>query len=159
MNRVFKISGFVLLSGLIFACGNQPSTDNTEVIPESEVSDHSHQPVDPHHDLSIELNDGNRWAVNEEMKPHVMKGEEILHSYIESGDSDYKTLAVEIDAANKSLISSCTMTGKSHDELHKWLHPHLELVKKLEVEGDENHAKEIIADLEKSYQNYHKYFK
>lgn len=157
MNRIFKITGFLLFSGFIAACGNQQAEKSNDSDIEIEVSDHEH--TDPHHSLAIELNDGDRWVVNDEMKPHVEKGEGILKSYIDTKNTDYKSLAVELDAANKNLISSCTMTGKSHDELHKWLHPHLELVKKLEAEENENHAKEIIADLETSYQNYHKHFK
>ena len=51
------------------------------------------------------------------------------------------------------------MDGKSHDELHKWLHPHLELVKELENSSDENEAKEIVLKLQKSNEMYHQYFK
>jgi hypothetical protein len=42
------------------------------------------------------------------------------------------------------------MDGKSHDELHKWLHPQLELVKELENEIDVVKANEIVLQLQKS---------
>lgn len=158
MKKSIKMLGILILSGFMVACGNQQSGETVQPA-HDDAANLEHHEIDPHHNLTIDLNDGDRWAVNEEMKPHVEKGQEILQAYISSGDQDYKALAMEIDAENKKLISSCTMTGKSHDELHKWLHPHLELVKKLEAESDQIHANEIIEDLEVSYENYHKYFK
>ena len=50
------------------------------------------------------------------------------------------------------------MDGKSHDELHKWLHPHLELVEALEKSANENEAKGIVLKLQKSNEVYHQYF-
>jgi hypothetical protein len=50
------------------------------------------------------------------------------------------------------------MDGRSHDELHKWLLPNLELVKDLEKSADQNEAKEIVMKLQKSNELYHKYF-
>lgn len=87
-----------------------------------------------HHDESseaIELNNGEKWVVNDEMKPFVGKGEELVNTYIQNRQSDYKTLAGQLKDQNSQLIKSCTMDGKSHDELHKWLHPHLDIVKTL----------------------------
>lgn len=50
------------------------------------------------------------------------------------------------------------MDGKSHDELHKWLHPHLEIVKALENETDATKANGFVLQLQYSYQHYHQYF-
>ena len=96
--------------------------------------------------------------VNEEMKPFVMKGEELVNSYIQDNQTDYKALAQQLIEQNNQLIKSCTMNGKSHDELHKWLHPHLEIVNALEEEKDAAKANEIVLQLQKSYQDYHQYF-
>ena len=114
-----------------------------------------------HHDESseaIELNNGEKWVVNDEMKPFVGKGEELVNTYIQNRQSDYKTLAGQLKDQNSQLIKSCTMDGKSHDELHKWLHPHLKLVEKLEKLNDATEADELVNQLEKSYENYHNYF-
>ncbi len=114
-----------------------------------------------HHDKNseaIELNNGGKWLVNEEMKPFVLKGEELVNAYIQDGKTDYKTLAEQLKDQNSQLIKSCTMDGKSHDELHKWLHPHLEIVKALESETDATKANEIVSQLQYSYQHYHQYF-
>ena len=96
--------------------------------------------------------------MNEEMKPFVMKGEELVNSFIQNNHTDYKALAQQLKEQNDQLIKSCTMDGKSHDELHKWLHPHLEIVKALEEEKDATKASGIVSQLQKSYRSYHQYF-
>lgn len=92
------------------------------------------------------------------MKPFVVKGEELVNSYIQNNQTDYKALAQQIKDQNNQLIKSCTIDGKSHDELHKWLHPHLELVIVLEKVKDENEAKQIVEKLKQSNELYHQYF-
>lgn len=106
---------------------------------------------------AIERNQGNKWQVNQQMKPFILQGEKLVNDYITHNDTDYKTLAANLSVQNDQLIESCTMKGKSHDELHKWLHPHLELVKKLEGAGQAE-SQEIVVSLEQSYRDYHQYF-
>ncbi len=114
--------------------------------------------IEPKASEIIELNNGKKWAVNKEMKPFIAKGEALVNDYLKKNLSDYHILAKEIKEQNDILIESCTMDGKSHEELHKWLHPHLELVENLEKETDANKAKDIILKLEKSYKEYSRYF-
>ena len=138
---------------LLWSCNN--STEKSTAHQETE----SHAEL--HHDENleaIELNIGEKWLVNEEMKPFVLKGEELVNTYIQDGKTDYKTLSEQLKNQNSQLIKSCTMDGKSHDELHKWLHPHIELVKELENETDATKANEIVSKIQYSYQDYHKYF-
>lgn len=106
----------------------------------------------------LALNNNEKWMVNEEMKPFVMKGEEMVTTYIKENKTDYKQLTTDLKAENSKLIKSCTMDGASHDELHKWLHPHLELVGELENTTDEMKAKELVQQLATSYQTYHEFF-
>ncbi|MDO5655453.1 MAG: hypothetical protein Q4G27_04870 [Flavobacteriaceae bacterium] len=110
---------------------------------------HSHNDGEP-----IELNAGEKWKVNEEMKPFVITSEEMLQDY----DGDYALLAQNLKDQNAKLIKSCTMEGKSHDELHKWLHPHMEIVKELENAPDAAQADKVVKKLEGSFQTYHTYF-
>lgn len=106
----------------------------------------------------INLNQGEPWQVNDEMKPHLMKGEELVNDFIKSGNTDYKKLGEAVTDQNNNLIKSCTMKGESHDELHNWLHPHLEITKALVNEDNPDKAKEIVGQLQKSYSQYHQYF-
>lgn len=111
-----------------------------------------------HNSESINLNDGEKWKVNAAMLTPILEAEKLLDAYIQNNSTDYKTLAKELDEKNQNLISNCTMKGKSHDELHKWLHPHLELVDELMNTKSDEDAKNIVSQLQQSFQNFHTYF-
>lgn len=111
-----------------------------------------------HHEVKIELNNGRKWAVNEEMKPHIELGRVFLETYLTNGDTDHQKLAKDLKEQNNMLIKSCTMDGKSHDELHKWLHPHLELVKELSEASTQAEVTEVTEQLKASYDLYDQHF-
>ena len=150
MKNVFVLGMSVML---LWSCNN--STEKSTEKQETENhAEHQHEESSE----AIELNNGEKWLVNEEMKPFVVKGEELVNSYIQNNQTDYKALSQQLKEQNDQLIKSCTMDGKSHDELHKWLHPHLEIVKSLEDETNATKANEIVLQLQQSYQQYHQYF-
>lgn len=159
----------IILTLGIFSLGFLTSCDNTtEAVAETETEevvdnhDHDHDGEDHAHSHddgeAITLNDGERWVVNEEMKPFVGAGEAFVKEYAESGDEDYLSLAENLAGQNSQLISSCTMDGVSHDELHKWLHPHLELTNALKNADNVQEASHIVDELLASYEMYHEYF-
>lgn len=107
---------------------------------------------------SIELNDGARWLVNAEMKPFTTESESILNTYMANGSADFKTIAKELADKNSGLINSCTMDGKSHEELHKWLHPHMALIESLQDAESNDAANKIISELKNSFEIYNQHF-
>jgi len=111
-----------------------------------------------HEQVQIELNEGQKWKVNEEMKPHIEQGQALLNTYVAESDTDYKKLAANLQEQNSNLIKSCTMDGKSHDELHKWLHPHLELIKELSNANSPEEAAAITKELQTSFEVYSAHF-
>lgn len=110
------------------------------------------------HEGDLHLNGSEKWVVNSEMKPHIERGDELLKEFISTEDKDFARLAKDLQEENTALIKSCTMKGEAHDELHKWLHPHMELIEELSKAKDFNDAEEMIAKLEVSFETYHKYF-
>lgn len=111
-----------------------------------------------HQSGEIKLNNGEKWKVNAEMKPHIEEGQRILYDYKEQSDTDYKALATSLEGQNTKLIKSCTMKGESHDELHKWLHPHMGLIGELSNAGSVEDAEGIISQIEASFKTYQNYF-
>ena len=111
-----------------------------------------------HKGETIEMNNGQKWKVNEEMKPHIEKGREILNTYLDENSTDHKALAENLQEQNSNLIGSCTMDGKSHDELHKWLHPHLEMVKALKDAETDEEVTKVTKELKASYDLYDQHF-
>lgn len=163
MNITHKLFAFCITGFMLFSCSGATDTEveveeedlmESELIEEEDHDDHHHG--DAHGDII--LLDGNKWDINDEMKPHVEEGEALLTAYIESGDENYLGLAAELKEANTKLIKSCTMQGQSHDELHKWLHPHLDLTTHLEEAGNIEEAENIIDELVESYENFHLHF-
>jgi gas vesicle protein len=108
---------------------------------------------------NVNLNNGEKWAVNAEMKPHIEQGSKLLNDYLAQQGADHKKLAADLKAQNEQLIKSCTMKGESHDELHKWLHPHMALVENLSEATDPKQAETIVAQLEQSFKTYKNHFK
>jgi len=142
------------ISLLLFSCGDT-SSEKTNAQTETIT-----QEVDGKDDemQTIKLNNGEKWLVNEEMKPFILESEIILNDYIESSSTDFKTLAERLNEKNSKLIESCTMNGESHDELHKWLHPHMNLIRSLAQEENTESAASIVRELALSFETYHKYF-
>ena len=145
------------LSVFIFwSCNNSGRTIESDA-EESHLEAH----VEHHYNKSdgaLELNDGEKWIVNEEMKPFVAKQEELLNAHMQSGNPDYETLASQLQKQNELLIQSCTMTGKSHDELHKWLHPYMGLLVDLREAQTEDEADKLVSEVKMSLETYHSYF-
>ena len=138
---------------LLSSCGNstnEKSNNNRETA--------THQQHQHDDEQTIRLNNGEKSLVNEEMKPFILEAENILTEYINNNLSDYKTLAEQLKEKNSGLIKSCTMKGESHDELHKWLYPHIELIESLSKAESTEEASEIIANLQASFLTYNQYF-
>lgn len=162
INHFRKFLMLTALGMFIFSC----DSPNRDTVAEEELAtmteeheDAHHEDEHAHHDAEgpIELNDGEKWKVNEEMKPHVAAAEEEINRFVAEGDTDFDVLAEKLKGYNNELIESCTMEGKSHDELHKWLHPHLELVKEMAESGQE-HGEEIVEKVKESFHTYHEHF-
>jgi len=146
-----KIISILAISLFLISCGNT-SEKKSHDLGES-ISHEDHQQNDDM--VGIELNNGEKWTVNAEMTPFILDSENILNQY---ADGNYKELAEQMEGKNKGLIKSCTMDGKSHEELHKWLHPHMELIESLGDAENDQKANEIIVDLKKSFVTFHTYF-
>ncbi len=156
--HTFKTLLFIVAGFFLVSCNNKPAQDvsaTEEHLTESEAADE-----DDHADISgeIELENGQKWVVNEEMKPFIIKGEELVNTYVADKGSDYAQLAKNLVLENGKLIKSCTMQGKSHEELHKWLNPHMLLVEDLEDAQNPDEANEVVQKLIASFKLYHQYF-
>ena len=134
--KTFKMTALLFITLMVMSCNNFSENHN-------------------HGEISIELNNGEKWRVNEDMKPFILEAENVLNQY---SNGDYEELADQLKDKNKGLIKSCTMSGKSHEELHKWLHPHMQLIEKLDDAESKEEADKVIVDLKKSFKIYNTNF-
>ena len=131
----------------------------TEQTSTQDHSDHAAEATSDEHDehAKLELNNGEKWPVNNEMKPYVVEAETQLKAY-QPETGDFKILAVNLSTSNDNLIKSCTMTGVPHDNLHAWLSPHMKEIEKLKKAGNREEANKIVGELKESMERYHEYF-
>ena len=146
MNKIF-----IIASAIIFGACNTVSDENN-----NHKESHNQESVNTQ---SIELNNGEKWTINKEMKPPIQEGENFLKEYISSQDTTFTELSEQLSEYNSTLIKSCSMTGKAHDELHKWLVPHISLVDSLGKVHNQNQAENLIKEISESFNTFNKHFK
>lgn len=145
----------ITASFLIISCNNastEKATEKTETVTHEE--DHHHGESE-----EIELNNGEKWKVNEDMMIHVRAIEKEVAAFSTLNNKDYKAEAGKIQKHLDLLTANCTMTGQAHDELHKWLVPFLDMVSDLtEGQYTEEEAAKKFAIIESSFITFNQYF-
>ncbi|MBK8505924.1 MAG: hypothetical protein IPL46_29260 [Saprospiraceae bacterium] len=142
----------LILSVIMFACGNSSAEKNNSEIAASEDHD-NHQ-----NNSTLTLDQGQKWQVNAEMLPPIEMMESLINDFAENNSEEYQDLASDLQKQIDLLVASCTMTGPSHDELHKWLHPAIQTVKKIDDAKDNAVAAQEFKNIQSSMQTYHLYF-
>lgn len=107
---------------------------------------------------ALMLNNGSKWKINQEMKVHLDKMQSDIRSAVESQDKNHQALAVSLQGDIKSLVSSCTMSGPAHDELHKWLVPFMEKVDDYSDENDPAKADRMLAEIISMMETFNRFF-
>ncbi len=151
---ILKFIPVALLSLVLFSCNNE--SKETPVVKEETRLESEH-----HHDevTAIELNNGEKWSVDKDMMVHIRNMEKEVVAFGKNTEKDYAVLSKKLLANIELLTSNCTMTGKAHDELHKWLLPYIDLVGELEAAENEVKAVEFFKEVEHSFHAFNKYFK
>lgn len=99
----------------LFCCGktsNEKSKEQTETVTHEE-----HQHGDEMQ--TIELNNGERWKVDANMLVQIRNMESDVSAFVMNEQKDYRTFSEKLQTNIDLLNSSCTITGQSHNELHK----------------------------------------
>lgn len=153
MNKLILL--LVAFSLLLSSCGN---SNNEKSSNQTEVAEHNEH----HHDdesEAIELNNGEKWEVDANMITHIRNMENDIVSFAKVEQKDYKSLSNKLQSNIDLLTSNCTMKGKAHDELHKWLLPYIDLVKELSEAKEETESEKQFQKIENSFKTFNQYFK
>lgn len=106
----------------------------------------------------IELVNNEKWKVNEEMMIHIKNMESDVKS-VSTGNADsLDWLGQRLDEHLGLLTSNCTMTGKAHDELHKWLIPFIDLVDDLNDVSTNEQQMDSYERISASLEEFNVYF-
>jgi septal ring factor EnvC (AmiA/AmiB activator) len=132
-----------LISLLLFSCSNSTSQKEHQHNTETQI---------------IELNNGEKWKVDDTMLVHIRNMENDVQTFTIAEEKNYTQLADKLQKNIDLLTSNCTMKGKAHDELHKWLLPYIDLVKQLSETQDETEAAKQFQNIQTSFTTFNQYF-
>lgn len=111
-----------------------------------------------HQHEAIELSNGQKWKVDANMMGYIREMEKDHAAFKGNTLAEYKTLAARLQKNVDKLTANCTMKGKAHDELHKWLLPYIDTVNSLGKAKTEKKAAEVYRELAASFAEFHRYF-
>lgn len=143
MKTIFKIAA-ISLTLMTISCTNQSESENSESNKNT---------------YNIELVNNEKWEVNEEMMVHIKNMESDIEAVSNQSSPNYEELGSKLDENIGLLTSNCTMTGKAHDELHKWLIPFIDLVKELNAADSKEDQKQSFEAIQESMNEFNTYFK
>lgn len=149
--NIKKISlGLFIAVVAVFASCDSPTNASES---NQEIKEHKHQDHN-----AIELNDGKKWKVVDEMLAYIRLMEKDVTDFQELENQQFSILAKNLQANVDLLTSNCTMTGKAHDELHKWLLPYIDLVDELAKAENEERAKATYTSIQSSFETFNVFF-
>jgi len=108
---------------------------------------------------NIELVNNEKWEVSKEMMVHIKNMESNIEDVSNQSSPNYEELGSKLDENIGLLTSNCTMTGKAHDELHKWLLPFIDLVKDLNAADSKEEQQKSFEAIQESMNEFNTYFK
>ncbi len=147
-----KLALLFISSALLISCGNDPATSSVQT-----TEPVTNEPGN-HESEHLQLNDGAKWKVNEDMMVHVVKMKEDVSSFDGSTLKQHILLASGLKVHISNITSNCTMEGKAHDELHKWLIPYISLIDELNESTTEEAAQDKLSEIKNSLETFDTYF-
>lgn len=135
----------IILLLLITSCTNQSDSKENSQIEKNTYN--------------IELVNNEKWEVNKEMMVHIKNMESNIEDVSNQSSPNYEELGSKLDENIGLLTSNCTMTGKAHDELHKWLLPFIDLVKELNAADSKEKQEKSFEAIQESMNEFNTYFK
>lgn len=158
-NKITLLVAIVI--GINYGCNNSVKEEINETTVKQESvlpaeNEHQHSESD-----SIELNNGVKWTVVPDMMKYIRTMESDINHFSETKPTelkDFQQLGVSLQKNIDLLTSNCTMEGKAHDELHKWLLPYIDLVDKLNKSNNYENAQKTLEELKSSYKLFNTYF-
>jgi hypothetical protein len=151
-----RFSAILIFSGALFlySCGQQE--EKKKEVTSQVMEEHHHNETN-----SIELNNGAKWKVVPEMMKHIRNMESDVYRFNESQHlelNDFTLLSKNLQKNIDLLTSNCTMEGKAHDELHKWLLPYIDMVDKLNKSKTKEEALLTAEEITSSFKTLNIYF-
>ncbi len=158
-----KFKNLILLSFLFVfgACANDAKQEGKDVAHDRsshQQTDEEHEAEHEHSDV-IELNQGQPWKVDDNMMTYIKKMNDEVDAFSGKSYNDYQVLAMDLMENIDGLTSNCTMTGKAHDELHKWLLPYIDTVNDFAKADNDIDAAKQFNEVKAAFKTFNQFFK
>ena len=158
-----KSKNLILLSFLFLfvACANDAKQQGKDAAHDTSNQQQTETEHETAHDQSrtIELNQGQPWKVDDNMMAYIKKMKDEVETFTGKTYNDYQVLAMDLTENIDGLTSNCTMSGKAHDELHKWLLPYIDTVNDFAKAENEEEAAKQLKNVKASFKTFNKFFK
>lgn len=152
MNKL--ILSLAAFSIMLSSCSNSTNEKSNN---QTEIAEQNNHHLDDESE-AIELNNGEKWKVDANMITHIRNMENDINHFANVEQKDFKSLAEKLQTNIDLLTANCTMKGKAHDELHKWLLPYIDMVKELSEAKNETEASEQFKNIQTSFSTFNQYF-
>lgn len=153
MNKLTILTVAFLATILVVSCNNDKTKKQEIAVPvQTEEESHESEGV-------LKLDNGDLWMANAETTEGIEKMTQLITNFSDRENMEaYPELKTTLEKEFGTIISKCTMTGESHDQLHNYLLPMKPLFKDLAAE-DLATRKAGLEKLNKHLSEYSAYFK
>jgi hypothetical protein len=145
-----KTKAFILFAAITIvfaACSQVHSHDNVKETSEADkVAQHQHQEV-------VKLDNGKKWKANPETTQGIKNMRDMVKTQMETGKTDAVKLQQNLNKEFNTILQKCTMTGEAHNQLHNYLIPIKDKIKKLSANTPKAEIQELMTYLD-SYKTY-----
>ncbi len=145
-----NLFAFLLIFAFVFACKNK----SEKLIPISSNNEN----ISLLDTLTLRLNNGEKWIVNNATQVGILKMDSIITSYRSNKEDDFLELGQNLSKQTSFIIKSCDMTGEAHDQLHVVLVPMLDEISILKESENAEESKKALVELESLIEAYFNHF-
>lgn len=159
--KKYVIATIIAFTSIAYGCKDSVNKENEQVAKvqlqdSSTLNEHKHSLSD-----SIELNNGAKWKVVPDMMQFIKNMERDVNHFSGTQHTalkDFMQLGASLQKNIELLTSNCTMEGKAHDELHKWLLPYIDMVDEFNKSKNSTEATQLFQEIEASFKLFNIYF-
>jgi hypothetical protein len=149
MKNKIKLVLVLAITIAIISCWESTTKKELE---ETDVSTHKSN-------SSIQLDNGKLWSANIETTQGIINMQKLLNDFTNTESiTAYASLKVALEKEFTTIITECTMTGESHNQLHNYLIPIKDIFDSLDSSNIDT-CKENYEQLNNRLEAYATYFK
>ncbi|UTW60991.1 hypothetical protein KFE98_13295 [bacterium SCSIO 12741] len=155
MFKPLSLSASVLVAVFFLSSCGDGHNDHGHSHDANKEAAHGHEHHESSHEHSaesgVQLNDGARWSANAETTSGIANMNALIADFADWENTEAcSELNASLEEEFTGIFKNCTMTGEAHNQLHNYLIPMKDLLKRMqseEVEEREEAGKKLVHHL------------